>query len=129
MLALRATSASASKKARGDGRTSMTVFCNVMYLTDRTFRHFIMEHHWRPARGNAMAHISEFIVQDDAFDPETVSLLGTAYDSAISKLDGQAASEAVREVVARCIIASASMGERDPDRLREAALAAIGRVT
>ena len=76
-----------------------------------------------------MAHISEFIGQDDAFDPETVSLLGAAYDSAISKLNGQAASDAVREVVARRIIARASIGERDPDRLREVALAAIERLT
>ena len=72
-----------------------------------------------------MAQILQFIRQNDAFDPETTALLGAVYDSAIAKINGQAELEVVGELVARRIITMASIGERDPERLRKAAAVAI----
>ena len=52
------------------------------------------------------------------FDPETIAVLTAAYQNAIK---GQSA--AVREIIAKHIIALASEGERDPHKLCEGALA------
>jgi hypothetical protein len=65
-----------------------------------------------------------------AFDPESISILGDAFEDAWQSLqtvgttfhvDGQA--EQTREILARCIIEIAKLGERDRRRLRDAALA------
>ena len=60
------------------------------------------------------------------FDPETVRLMGIALESAMvalqqaDGLDGQP-----RDTAARVIIEQARAGERDPERLCEAALEAL----
>ena len=63
------------------------------------------------------------------FNPEEVSILTTVFDEAwktvqdeagASALNGEA--QAMRESIARRIIALALLGERDPRRLREEAL-------
>ena len=72
-----------------------------------------------------MAQILRFIQPDNAFDPETIALLGSIYDEAIAELDERADLEIVREVIAKRIIHLAQKGERDPIRLRRAALAAL----
>jgi hypothetical protein len=65
-----------------------------------------------------------------AFDPETISILSDAFEGAWQSLNsggsnvhlgGQEAQTS--EVLARCIIELAKLGERDHRRLRDAALA------
>ena len=55
------------------------------------------------------------------FDPETTAAMCEAYDAALKELQetGQSVSP---EVIASRIIQAARFGERDPVRLREAAL-------
>ena len=65
-----------------------------------------------------------------AFDPSAVRIIGDAFEEAWHYLqstgttfhtDGHA--EQTREILARCIIEMAKLGERDQRRLRDAALA------
>jgi len=59
------------------------------------------------------------------FDPEVASMLGSVFDDAMSSLQG-CQPDAVREVIAARIITLALSGERNPDRLRAAALRGLG---
>lgn len=72
-----------------------------------------------------MAQILKFIPRDSSFDPETLTLLGTAYDRAIASLRDKGQPESVYEIMAQRIIASATKGERDPDKLTRIALRGI----
>jgi hypothetical protein len=58
-----------------------------------------------------------------AFDPETVSLLSTALDQAIAALPPDGRSQERKTLLASKLLSAASAGERDPVRLRAAALA------
>jgi hypothetical protein len=73
-----------------------------------------------------MAQILPFVNVDYDFDPDTVAKLGAAFDEAVAQLQDQ--PNAVREIVVQRIIALATEGERDPHRLSDKALAAIGFV-
>lgn len=66
------------------------------------------------------------IISDRSFDPETVAMLGAVYDQIIAELGSSGEREVVRKIVAKRIIDSTSRGERDPGRLRAAALLALG---
>jgi hypothetical protein len=71
-----------------------------------------------------MATILPFIQRDGGtFDETATRVMGAAFDAACEGLGdiGQLA----REVIAERIIAAAKSGERDPARLREAALEAF----
>ncbi|MGH6739010.1 MAG: hypothetical protein ACREDY_08260, partial [Bradyrhizobium sp.] len=59
-----------------------------------------------------------------AFDADNTAALSAAYEKAIGMQHGL--PEVVREMIAKRIIAIGAMGERDPDRLCEAALTALG---
>jgi len=63
------------------------------------------------------------------FNPEEVSILTAVFDEAWKTVQGGAGTSAlngeahaIRESIARRIIAMALLGERDPSRLREEAL-------
>jgi len=63
------------------------------------------------------------------FNPEEVSILTTVFDEAWKTVQGGAGAaalhgetQAMREGIARRIIALALLGERDPSRLRDEAL-------
>jgi hypothetical protein len=58
----------------------------------------------------------------EGFDPETVRLMGLAFEMALASLRPPDCAEPLREAVARKIIALAKAGERDPERLCEDAL-------
>jgi len=73
-----------------------------------------------------MAHILKFIGPENAFDPETVALLSEAYDKAIGGMDDQGLPAIVCEMIAKRIIALATTGVRDPERLYAAGLAGLG---
>jgi len=62
------------------------------------------------------------------FDDDATRLMGEAFDSALTAVGQKFQAGAVHEVVARRIIAAARKGERDPDRLRNAAIAAVKRM-
>jgi hypothetical protein len=65
-----------------------------------------------------------------AFDPETVDVLSDAFENAWQSLHKSGTTfhlggreEQTSEMLARCIIELAKLGERNPHRLRDAALA------
>jgi hypothetical protein len=66
--------------------------------------------------GNRAVPIRPFI-QPDAFEPEVVALMSEAFEAAC-----RAQPAVQRTVIANRIIAAAKLGERDPLRLRAAAL-------
>lgn len=75
-----------------------------------------------------MAQILKFIrPQEHSFDPETLLVLGAAYDQAVASLHDKGQPDAVCEIIAGRIVASAMKGERDPQRLSQLALRGIGR--
>jgi hypothetical protein len=57
------------------------------------------------------------------FEPEVIALMGEALEAACKKLDETDRPIETREIIARRIISAARFGERDPVRLRTAALA------
>jgi hypothetical protein len=57
------------------------------------------------------------------FDPETIRLMGIAFEMALASLGSTPdCADPVRETVARKIIELVKAGERDPERLCEGAL-------
>jgi hypothetical protein len=72
----------------------------------------------------AMAQILYFVRPNKSLDPETLEILGAAYDKAVASLqDGM--SDAVCEEIAGRLIEAGAHGERDPDALHELALRGI----
>jgi hypothetical protein len=60
----------------------------------------------------------------ERFDVETTRLMGIAFETAIQALRNWGVLDPPREEIARAIIALAKGGERDADRLCDAALKA-----
>ncbi len=76
--------------------------------------------------------VLQFPLPEDAsaFDPSTVRILSDAFDEAWHSLQSSGAAfvtdgdaNEAREILARCIVEMAKLGERDQGRLRAAALA------
>ena len=61
------------------------------------------------------------LIHGAAFDPETIRLMGSAYEKATVGLD----EISDREIVAKRIIEAASRGERDLDKLVAYAVAGL----
>ena len=61
------------------------------------------------------------------FDDDATRAMGRAFDSALELLGEKFHPNVIHEVIARRIITAASKGERDPDRLRDTAIAAAKR--
>jgi hypothetical protein len=61
------------------------------------------------------------------FDDDATQAMGRAFDSALALLGEKFHPKAIHEVIARRIITAARKGERDPDRLRDTAIAAVKR--
>jgi hypothetical protein len=66
------------------------------------------------------------LLQDRAFSPEDVDLLTSAFEAALRELNLTKRTDPAVELVARRIIELAGRGERDPARLREAAVKGVG---
>ena len=62
-------------------------------------------------------------IRSGAFEPEVVAVMSEAFEAACQELDGAGQPKVAPEVIAGRIIAAAKLGERDPVRLRAAALA------
>jgi len=60
-----------------------------------------------------------------SFDPETVSLLRKTLDDAWDQLGPERRAMTSRTLLAERILKSAAKGERNPERLRDAALASL----
>jgi hypothetical protein len=60
-----------------------------------------------------------------AFDPETLKILETTFDEAWTLVLKSGAEAVSRETLAQCVLEAADEGERDPQRLRDAALALL----
>jgi hypothetical protein len=58
------------------------------------------------------------------FDPETMRLMGIAFETTIQALHSRGMDDPPREAIAKAIIDVAKAGERDPDRLCDLALQA-----
>jgi hypothetical protein len=76
--------------------------------------------------GGTMASIVPFI-SDTVFEPEDIKLMSDAFNKAIEDVYGFGhPNKIVGKMIASRIIALTSGGERDPNRLREKALASCG---
>jgi len=73
-----------------------------------------------------VATILPFIRARVDFDDETTRLMGEAFDAARASLDGEDEPELFYEIIAARIVEAAKKGERDPIRLRDIVLAALG---
>jgi hypothetical protein len=60
-----------------------------------------------------------------SFDPETISLLRKTLDDAWERLGPEQKAMMSRTLLAERILKSAARGERNPERLRDAALTAL----
>jgi hypothetical protein len=60
------------------------------------------------------------------FDDQATKAMGEAFEAACKDLDEAGQSSVVYEAVAKCIIETAKLGERDPNQLRDRALTACG---
>lgn len=71
-----------------------------------------------------MPNITNYIQRTAAFGPDAVSAMGDAYERAL-KTFPTPPPQNVREVIATRIIQLAKTGERDPEKLCDAGLAAL----
>jgi hypothetical protein len=71
--------------------------------------------------------IRVLLQHDDSFAPDEVEALTAAFDDTLRRLRLAQREDPVTLTVARLIVELAKQGERDPVRLREGALAALGR--
>ena len=78
-----------------------------------------------------MTSVVRFIKEAElgsVFDDQATKAMGEAFEAACKALDEAGQSSVVYEAVAKCIIEIAKSGERDPNQLRDMALAACGHV-
>jgi hypothetical protein len=66
------------------------------------------------------------LLQNAAFDPDAVAAMSAAFEEACRTLGLAERSDPLCNLVAEKILECAGTGERDPIRLRECALQAIG---
>jgi hypothetical protein len=71
--------------------------------------------------------IRVLLQQDHSFAPDEVAALTAAFEDTLRQLRLAQREDPVTLTVARLIVELAKQGERDPVRLREGALAALGR--
>jgi hypothetical protein len=64
-------------------------------------------------------------IQDTSFDPESVESMSVALAGALEALELTDKKDPLTIVVARQIVDAAKGGERDPERLKAAALTAV----
>src|SRR5262249_40225866 len=83
-----------------------------------SLRHHAKQHRNRRSKRQTPRRHSS--MQPGAFEPEAIAAMSEAFESALKEL--QDTGHAAREVIAGRIISAARTGERDPARLREAAL-------
>jgi hypothetical protein len=65
-------------------------------------------------------------LQGRVFSPEHTHVLGLAFDKVCAGLHDRGQPAVVQEIIAKRIVDLAMLGERDPDRLAQKALQALG---
>ena len=75
-------------------------------------------------RPTASHHVHQALFGRHRLDPETVRLLGIAFETALQALRSWGVFDPPREAVAKALIDLAKGGERDPERLCDEALKA-----
>ena len=65
-------------------------------------------------------------ISDRAFDAEVTALICQAFDLTCQAFHDAGQPELVKEIIAKRIIEIAGRGERDPQKMREAALNSLG---
>jgi hypothetical protein len=73
-----------------------------------------------------MATVLSFLSNRPDFDEEATRIMGEGFDAACKGFQDGGQPDLVREIIAKRIIEAAKKGERDPVRLRDAGLAALG---
>ena len=73
-----------------------------------------------------MTTIYPHVFGDASFDSDTNRSMGVAYVTACKALHKLGTDETVQETIAKRIVDAAKKGERDPSRLYEQALLAMG---
>jgi len=66
------------------------------------------------------------LFHETALDPEMAAILSRAFEIARKSLHDTGQPHMVQQIIAERIIAAAKQGERDPEKLCESALAALG---
>jgi hypothetical protein len=88
----------------------------------------VLNYHGMLCGGSAAMQIRS-LMQPGAFGPEAIAAMGDALDAALKELQAigrsDMQSDAARETIAGRIIGAARLGERDPARLRAAALSGV----
>jgi len=88
----------------------------------------ILNYRGTPCGGLAAMQIRS-LMQPGAFGPEAIAAMSDALDAALKELQdigrSDVQSDVVRETIAGRIIGAARLGERDPARLRAAALSGV----
>jgi hypothetical protein len=79
------------------------------------------------SHGRLALSIARFVQIPDVFDPEVTLILGKAFDMACAELGRTPQPTAVRVAIAAIIVEAAKLGERNPHRLRDAGLTAVGQ--
>ncbi len=73
--------------------------------------------------GEVVAMPTHSFMLPGVFEPEAVAAMSEAFEAACEVLQDAGEHEVMREIMAKRIVAAATVGERDPVRLRAAALA------
>mgnify|MGYP001466791985 CR=1 FL=1 len=96
-------------------------------------RHLTLRPFWQPLRvpywqqgTRGVASILPFLRPISDFDDEATRIMGEAFDAACKEIREGEPRNIIHEAIAKRIIDAARKGERDPVRLRDIALAALG---
>jgi hypothetical protein len=66
------------------------------------------------------------LIANGSFGPDMIEPMTAAYESALSDLQLVDRNDPLTELIAKSIINVAATGERDPDKIKERALNALG---
>jgi len=67
------------------------------------------------------------LLQNHVFDPDTIAVMGTAFEDALHELRLTDRADPATELVARKVIELAERGERDPARLRDQVVRSLSK--
>jgi hypothetical protein len=66
------------------------------------------------------------LIASGIFEPEAIEIMTAAYEGALSDLGLVDRDDPITEIVAQSIVAITGLGERDPVRIKDRALRALG---
>jgi hypothetical protein len=81
---------------------------------------------WAVARGPFVSSNIVPFLKEGSFDPNAVRAMGEAFDKARKLLHDRGQPGIVQEIIAKRIIEIARTGERNPDKMCQQVLAALG---